>query len=106
MRDLRGALRSLRRTPGFTVTAILTLALGIGLSTAVFTVADALLLRPLPFQEQERLVALWGQTETPRFDNYPLDVDGERDFARQTRTRQRLDYFPTRRCRFALARVA
>ena len=93
MRDLRGALRSLRRTPGFTVTAILTLALGIGLSTAVFTVADALLLRPLPFQEQERLVALWGQTETPRFDNYPLDVDGERDFARQTRTLERVAYF-------------
>ena len=51
-------IRSLVRTPGFTVTAILTLALGIGLSTAVFTVADALLLRKLPMREQDRLVAL------------------------------------------------
>src|SRR5687767_1534564 len=60
LQDIRTGFRSLRRTPGFALTAILTLALGIGLSTAVFTVADALLIRPLPVREQDRIVALWG----------------------------------------------
>ena len=58
---MRVALRSLRRTPGFALIAILTLALGIGLATAVFTVADALLLRRLPVQDQDRVVVLWEQ---------------------------------------------
>ncbi len=72
--DLHLGLRSLRRNPGFTVTTILTLALGIGLSTAVFTVADALLLRPLPMQEQDRLVMLSGERRDGTFANFPLGV--------------------------------
>ena len=57
--DLRYAVRSLRRTPGFTITAVVVAALGIGATTATFSVADHLLLRPLPFPESERLVKLW-----------------------------------------------
>jgi predicted permease len=56
MQDLRYAMRQLRRAPGFAATAILTLALGIGAATAVFSVIDATLLRPLPFANQDRLV--------------------------------------------------
>ena len=56
--DLKYALRSLGKTPGFTVVAILTLALGIGASTAIFSVLDAVLLRPLPYPNQERIVEL------------------------------------------------
>jgi putative ABC transport system permease protein len=56
--DLRQALRGLLRTPGFTVVALLTLALGIGASTAVFSVLQALFLKPLPFAAPDRLVAL------------------------------------------------
>ena len=57
-RDFRHALRSLRRTPGFAVVIILTLALGIGANTAMFTLADALLLRPVAARDPARLIAL------------------------------------------------
>src|SRR3954451_10806113 len=57
--DFRHAVRNLRKNPGFTITALLTLALGIGASTAVFTVVDSVLLKPLPYPESGRLVAVW-----------------------------------------------
>jgi len=57
--DVRLALRQLISAPGFTVVAALTLALGIGVNSAIFALADAALLRPLPFGQPERLVMLW-----------------------------------------------
>ena len=59
VQDVKYAVRSLRRTPGFTFTAILVSALGIGATTATFSIADHVLLRPLPFPEPDRLVKLW-----------------------------------------------
>ena len=56
--ELRMALRAMRARPGFFLTAILTLTLGIGAVTAIFTVYDAVLLKPLPFAHAERIVTL------------------------------------------------
>ena len=57
--DVRMALRRLRAAPGFALVALLTLALGIGANTAVFSVANAFLLRPLSFRDEDRLITVW-----------------------------------------------
>ncbi|HEX3473063.1 MAG TPA: ABC transporter permease, partial [Silvibacterium sp.] len=64
--DVKFALRQLRRSPGFAVTAILTLALGIGANTAIFTLIDSIMLRPLPYPQQERLMRISGTDEQGR----------------------------------------
>jgi len=63
LNDLKYSLRQLRETPGFTLTAALTLAIGIGGVTAVFSVVEAVLLRPLPYKDPDKLFALHERVE-------------------------------------------
>src|SRR5687767_8381599 len=81
VRDVRHALRGLSRTPLFTVTVVLTLALGIGANTAIFSIADRLLLRPLPFPDGEQIVVLHEtRPNAPRMDVSPANwLDWQRD---------------------------
>ena len=62
LQDVRNALRALAAAPAFTLAAILSLAIGIGANTAIFSIVDGLLLRPLPYKDAERLVILWNRS--------------------------------------------
>jgi len=93
LQNARLAVRSLGRAPGFVVTASLTLALGIGLATAVFTVAEALLLRRLPVRDQDRVVVLWGEMRERDQLNYPLGAEDARSFAQNTRTLEKTGFY-------------
>ena len=86
LQDLRIAVRALRRTPGFTLAAALTLGLGIGATTTIFTVVNGVLLRPLPYPHAERIANIWndfgvGAQSLPAVS--PLDF---RDYQQRSRT--------------------
>ena len=64
--DIRGAFRSLGRSPGFTIAAIVTLALGVGATTTLVSVVNAVLLRPLPFPDGDQIVSVYQIVPRPR----------------------------------------
>ncbi|HEV7768877.1 MAG TPA: ABC transporter permease [Thermoanaerobaculia bacterium] len=84
VQDLRYAARSLSRARGFTATAIIVVALGVGANTAAFSLADFVLVRPLPFKESDRIVKIW--TSTPDGGRNQLSPANFRDFAVQSRS--------------------
>jgi len=61
LNDLRYALRSLARSPGFALAAVLTLALGIGVNTSIFSIADVVMWKALPYPQSNRLLMVWDQ---------------------------------------------
>src|SRR2546423_5004797 len=72
MTDLRFALRQLIKSPGFTFLAVITLTLGIGLNTAIFSLVNDLFLRGLPFQEPSRIIHLYSQSKDRGLTDLPL----------------------------------
>src|SRR5262245_24902796 len=72
LKDIRFGVRNLVKRPGFTLVAVITLALGIGANTAIFSVVNGVLLRPLPFKEPERLVTVWERRANSGAANLPV----------------------------------
>jgi putative ABC transport system permease protein len=93
--DMRFGARMLLKKPGFTLIAVITLALGIGANTAIFSVVFAVLLRPLPYPEQERLVVAWKRDATANNPFVELAVAEVRDWQEQNRSFTNLAVMPT-----------
>ena len=89
--DLRYALRGLRASPGFTAVAVLTLAMGIGASTTIFSVANAVLLRPFPYHEPDRIVRLY--ETNPTTDTFGISEPNYLDWVERVRGLSQLAAF-------------
>ncbi|HEX3866456.1 MAG TPA: ADOP family duplicated permease [Gemmatimonadaceae bacterium] len=93
VRNIRLGVRALRNAPAFATAAILTLALGIGLATAVFTVADAVIIRRLPVRDQDRIVVISGEAPEWGRDDVPLSFEDADEYARRVQTLSRVAFF-------------
>lgn len=86
LNDLRYGIRSLLKHPGFAAVAVITLALGIGANTAMFSVINGVLLRPLPYQEPDRLVTIWEESPERGMFQMPVSIANLRDWVEQSQT--------------------
>src|SRR5215510_6767529 len=93
--DLRYGARMLMKKPGFTVIAVLTLALGIGANTAIFSVVNAVLLRPLPVKEPDRLMTFWLSAPAKGLQHMDLNPAMFAYYRNRTRTFESLGAFET-----------
>jgi hypothetical protein len=93
MTDLRYALRQLAKSPGFTVVALVTLALAIGANSAVFSLINALLVRPLPYKDPAALVLLWEQFRTLGLDRIPVSAPEYAEYEKRLRSFERTAAF-------------
>jgi hypothetical protein len=92
---IRQAARALRASPGVTVASVIILALGIGASTAVFSVVNEMLLRPLPVTVQDRLVRITKNDVERGFDHYPLYYPEYVEWSRRSRQFESLAAIPS-----------
>ena len=86
MQDIRYALRTLRRSPGFTLVAVFALAVGIGANTAIFSLVDATRVRALPYPDAERLVQLWGNVQRTTVERRGASYPDYQDWRAQAKS--------------------
>jgi len=84
LKDIRYAVRTFAQRPGFTAVVVLTLALAIGSNVAIFSVASAVLLQPLPYEDPERLVLVWNRMANANRPNVPVSGPDFLDYKDQT----------------------
>src|SRR5882724_11727017 len=102
IKDIRYGIRSLLKRPGFTVVAVGTLALGIGANTAIFSVVNAVLLRPLPFKDAKQLVMVWNKgVEAAGGDRTPLAFADLLDWRAQSRSFESIGAFQNAQYNYA-----
>lgn len=92
-KDLRYGLRMLLKNPGFTAVTVLTLALGIGANTAIFSVVNAVLLRPLPYEEPDRLVTLWERSPRRGLERALVSPPNYMEWREQNRVFENMTFF-------------
>src|ERR1051325_377287 len=86
LQDLRYSFRSLRKSPGFTVAALIVLMLGIGANSVIFTIVNAVLLRPLPFNDPDRIVYIWGNNVKESNDHNTVSLLDYDDWKSQNKS--------------------
>jgi putative ABC transport system permease protein len=91
--EIKVALRGLAKTPGFTVIAIVTIALGIGANTAVLSLVNALLIRPLPYKNPQQLVLIWEQFAQQGLERIPVSAPEYLDYEKQLQSYDRIAAF-------------
>ena len=94
-KDIRYAMRGLLKRPGFTAVAVITLALGIGANAAIFSAVHSVLLRALPFSEQDRLVVVWKHEPTSNQPLVELSIPEFNDWRSQCRSFESMTAMPT-----------
>src|SRR5881392_4030520 len=90
---IRLAFRSLIKTPGFTAVAIITVALAIGANTAVFSLVNALLIRPLPYKAPQDLVLIWEKFSNQGLDRIPVSAPEYLDYEKNLQSYERIAAF-------------
>src|SRR5256885_12328484 len=91
--EIKVALRGFAKSPGFTIIAVVTLALAIGANTAVLSLINALLIRPLPYQAPQKLVLLWERFPTQGLERIPVSAPEYLDYEKQATSFEKIGAF-------------
>ena len=103
LQDLRYVFRTLIKAPGFTLVAVITLGLGIGANSAIFSVINGVLLKPLPYRQPERMVRVF--TTFPAFPEFPMNPNDFRDYRAENRVFEDFALYVRDDLQFAAART-